>query len=175
MPNWSILTLVGVLALLAGLIALIFPLPASLTLNAFVGTGLLLAGALGFWGALRGDRGTDRLWGMALGIAVLALGLVLLLSPEAGLKTLTLVFALGFLASGVFKLLLGWQLPIPAWKWSVLLSGAVSVVLALMIFSGFPESAAVVPGLLLAVELLSYGWGLVFLGLAWKHRDSGPR
>ena len=32
------------------------------------------------------------------------------------------------------------------------------------------EAAVVVPGLLLAVELLSYGWGLIFLGLAWRRR-----
>lgn len=175
MPNWLILVLVGAVSLLAGLIALLFPLPASLTLNAFVGTGLLLAGALGAWAALRGGRSADRLWGLALGVAVLALGLILLLSPEAGLKTMTLVLAIGFLVSGILKLLLGWQLPVPAWKWSMLLSGLISVGLALIIFSGFPESAAVVPGLLLAVELLSYGWGLIFLGLAAKQHGGRLR
>jgi uncharacterized membrane protein HdeD (DUF308 family) len=172
MSNWKLTVVVGVLAILAGIVALIFPLPASLTVNAFVGASLVVAGLLGALGAMRAPGGGDRTWGILLGVAMLLLGGIMLFYPVAGLQTLTLVFAAGFLASGLFKLLLGWRLPVPAWKWSVLLSGAVSVILAVMILTGLPSAAIVVPGILLAVELLSYGWGLVFLGLAWQR--GGP-
>jgi len=172
MPNWKLIITVGVLAILAGIVALVFPLPASLTVNAFVGASLAIAGALGAWGALQGPGGSDRTWGVLLGLAMLLLGAIMLLNPIAGLQTLTMVLAAAFLASGIFKLMLGWRLPDPAWKWAVVLSGAVSVLLAVMIVTGLPSSAIVVPGILLAIELLSYGWGLVFLGLAWKR--GGP-
>jgi uncharacterized membrane protein HdeD (DUF308 family) len=164
------LMVVGGLAILVGIVALVFPLPASLTVNAFVGAALVVAGIAGALGALRLADGSDRLWGVLLGLLVLALGGIMLLYPIAGLQTLTMVFAVGFLASGIFKLMLGWRLPVPAWKWSLVISGAISVLLAVMIVTGLPSSAIVVPGILLAVELLTYGWGLFFLGLAWKER-----
>lgn len=164
------LMVVGGLAILVGIVALVFPLPASLTVNAFVGAALVVAGIAGALGALRLADGRDRLWGVLLGLLVLALGGIMLVYPIAGLQTLTMVFAVGFLASGIFKLMLGWRLPVPAWKWSLVISGAISVLLAVMIVTGLPSSAVVVPGILLAVELLTYGWGLFFLGLAWKER-----
>ncbi|WP_225026263.1 HdeD family acid-resistance protein [Xinfangfangia pollutisoli] len=170
MTHWKQVVVVGVLAILAGLVALIFPLPASLTLNAFVGAGLVVAGLVGLLGALRLAEGSDRIWGALLGLAVLALGAIMLFNPIAGLQTLTFVFAVGFLASGLLKLMLGWRLDVPAWKWSLVLSGVISILLAVMIVTGLPSSAIVVPGILLAVELLTYGWGLVLLGLAWKER-----
>lgn len=171
MPNPNAMIAIGALALLAGVLALAFPLPASLTVNAFVGAGLLLAGLFGALGAARLAAGPERTWGVLLGLAMLALGAILLVRPVEGLQTLTIAFAVAFLFSGLVKLWLGWQVPVLAWRWALILSGAVSVGLALIIFTGMPEAAAVVPGLLLAVELLSYGWGLVFLGLAWRRRQ----
>lgn len=164
------LMVVGGLAILAGIVALVFPLPASFTVNALVGAGLVVAGITGAVGALRLAEGSDRLWGALLGLLVLVLGGIMLFYPVAGLQTLTMVFAIGFLASGIFKLMLGWRLSVAAWKWSLLISGVISILLAVMIVTGLPTSAIVVPGILLAVELLTYGWGLFFLGLAWKER-----
>lgn len=168
MRGWVLLVLVGVLSLAAGVIALAFPLPASLTVNAFVGAALAIAGAAGAWGALTSPAGSDRGWGVLLGLATLALGAILLIWPLDGLTTLTVVAALVFLASGLFKLLIGWRLVAPGWRWMVGLAGVLSVVLGVLILTGLPGSAIVVPGLLLAVELLAYGWVLVFVGLAWR-------
>jgi uncharacterized membrane protein HdeD (DUF308 family) len=42
----------------------------------------------------------------------------------------------------------------------------VSIVLAVLIFSNFPQSAAVILGLLLAIELISNGVTLIALGMA---------
>ena len=168
MPNWGILVTVGVLSILAGIVALAFPLPASLTVNAFVGVSLLAFGVLGTVVSARTAVGRDRFWGVATGVATVILGVLLLAWPLQGLATLTMVAGLVFLASGAFKLVMGWNLTNPSWKWPVILSGLLSAVLGVLVFAGLPASAAVVPGLLLAVELLSYGWGLVFLGLAWR-------
>lgn len=168
MRGWVLLVVVGILSLVAGVVALAFPLPASLTVNAFVGAALVVAGAAGAWGALTSPAGSDRLWGALLGVATLALGAILLIWPLDGLTTLTVVAGLVFLASGLSKLLIGWRLATPGWRWMVGLAGVLSLVLGILILTGLPGSAAVVPGLLLAVELLAYGWGLIFIGLAWR-------
>lgn len=170
MSNWTMLVLVGALSVVAGLIALLFPLPASLTVTGFVGASLMVVGALGTYAAFRGGAGGDRIWGVLTGLATLALGFILLAFPLQGMTTLTITAGLIFLASGLFKLFLGWNLGVASWKWVVIVSGALSAVLGVVILAGLPGSAAVVPGLLLAVELLAYGWGMIFVGLAWRHR-----
>ncbi len=168
MPNWGLLVLVGVLSLIAGFVALVFPLPASLTVTAFVGASLLIVGILGAIAAAREALGSDRIWGVLTGIATALLGLILFAWPVEGATTLTIIAGVVFLASGIFELILGWGLPVPSWKWAVVLSGALSLILGVLVLAGLPGTAAIVPGLLLAVELLSYGWGLIFLGIAWK-------
>lgn len=168
MSNWGLLVLVGVLSVIAGVVALLFPLPATLTVTAFVGASLLFVGLLGALASWREAAGSDRTWGVLTGIATAALGGILFGWPLQGATTLTILAGVIFLASGVFKLLMGWRLPVASWKWAVVMSGALSLVLGVMVLAGLPGSAAIVPGLLLAVELLSYGWGLIFLGIAWK-------
>ena len=168
MPNWGLLVLVGVLSLIAGGVALLFPLPATLTVTAFVGASLLVVGVLGAIAAWREAAGSDRTWGVLTGIATAALGAILFGWPVRGATTLTILAGVIFLASGLFKLLMGWRLPVASWKWSVILSGVLTLILGIMVLAGLPETAAIVPGLLLAIELLSYGWLLVFLGIAWK-------
>jgi uncharacterized membrane protein HdeD (DUF308 family) len=49
--------------------------------------------------------------------------------------------------------------------WAVFLSGAISLLLAVMILANFPQSAMTIPGILLAVDLISTGAGMVALAL----------
>ena len=53
-------------------------------------------------------------------------------------------------------------------RWALILSGAVSLLLGAMILSNFPQSAALVLGVYLAVELISNGVSLIVLSLARK-------
>ena len=170
MSNWGLMVVVGVLSVVAGAVALLFPLPASLTVTAFVGASLMAVGVLGSVAAYNSARGQDRFWGIMTGVLTVALGFILLAFPLQGMATLTIIAGLIFLVLGVFKLLLGWALNRPAWKWAVILSGLLTVGLGLLILADLPRSAAFVPGVLLALELLSYGIGMIFLGLSWRHR-----
>ena len=45
-------------------------------------------------------------------------------------------------------------------------AGVVSLVLGGMILARWPESSAVVLGVLMALELIMHGWSYIFLGLA---------
>jgi uncharacterized membrane protein HdeD (DUF308 family) len=66
------------------------------------------------------------------------------------------------------KLVLAFAARQSPYFWAMLLSGAVSVVLGGMILSRFPETALTIPGILMAVDLISTGVALVALALHLK-------
>lgn len=176
MANWLFLVIIGVLATLGGLSGLIFPVAASFTVNLLTGVGLLLAGLFGAIAYWRETTGSDRIWGVLLGVMTFILGVLMVTRPVEGLLTLTMFIAVVLVASGVFKVMLGWQLPQAASKWGVVLSGVLSFILAFIIITGLPVAAAVLPGLLLSIELISYGVGLIFIGFGARSllRDGLP-
>ena len=76
-------------------------------------------------------------------------------------ETLTFLLAAYFVATGVVKAVAAFQLrPIGGWAWA-LASAAASILLGLVVFSGFPGSATWAIGLLVGIDLLFYGMTLL--------------
>ena len=99
-----------------------------------------------------------------LGVIFLMMGISLLSNPLAGVMSLTLVAAFLFLFGGIAKIIVAFMFGIRS-LWLVALSGALSLLLAFMIFTNFPASALSVLGILLAVELISSGVSLISYGM----------
>lgn len=155
--------IIGVLAILAGILALANPLAASLTAEQIAGWSFLFIGLLQFFAAFRREGWGPRIWAILVGLAFVVLGILLLGNPLAGMVSLTLMVASMFLVTGIFKLVMAFSIQGTNGFWLVLLSGAVSVLLAIMIFGNFPASAASILGILLAVELISSGVSMIAL------------
>lgn len=156
--------IVGVISFLAGILALANPLAATLTAEMLAGWGFLIVGILQVVFAFRDIGWGARVWAILIGAAFVLTGIALLGNPFAGIISLTMLVAILFLVGGVSKIIISFSLPRGAGFWLMLLSGALSLVLALMIFSNFPQSAAVILGVLLAVELISNGVAMITLG-----------
>ncbi|WP_204113562.1 HdeD family acid-resistance protein [Shimia biformata] len=171
MKNWLILLLLGILSIVAGFLALFNPFAASLTANLIAGWSFVVIGILQVWEAFREEGWGGRIWALLLGLITLVLGVSLVAHPLQGIVALTIVAGVMFLASGVAKVILSFQLPSPL-KWALLLSGVVSAILGFMVLSNMPSSAVVTLGLLLAVELLSNGAALVALAFARKQIEA---
>lgn len=103
-------------------------------------------------------------------LAVLA-GVSLLANPLAGVISLTYLLAILFVVSGIFKIVASLALPSGNWKWMVLLSGALSLGLGILIFANFAESALTTLGLLLGLQLISDGASMLGLALASRRLD----
>ncbi len=158
--------IVGVLSVLAGIFALANPLAATLTAELIAGWGFLLVGVLQIVGAFRDIGWGARIWAILLGLAFIATGVMLLGDPLAGIVSLTVVVGVLFLITGITRIIMSFSLPRGGGFWLVMLSGALSLILAFMVFSNFPESAAVMLGVLLAIELISNGIAMIVLGTA---------
>ncbi|MCA0993950.1 MULTISPECIES: HdeD family acid-resistance protein [Roseobacteraceae] len=168
MSHWLWWIVIGIASILGGIIALLNPFAASVTAQTLVAWFLLILGVIQAISIFRVTRMRERLVAILLTIIYLWLGISFLANPLEGLISLTLVAAIMFLVSGITKVIYAFSVTDSRFKLAMIISGAVSVILAIMIFTNFPSSAAVVLGVLLSVELLSTGVALVIFGLVLK-------
>ena len=168
MRNWFLWMIAGVISLFGGFFALANPLAATLTAELLAGWMFVAVGVMTMVSAF-GDQG----WGgrnlsILIGLIILILGIDLIANPLAGVVSLTLVVAIGLIVMGVLRILLAFRSDFAQLRWVLILSGAISLLLGAMIMSNFPQSAALVLGVYLAVELISNGVSLIVLSLARK-------
>ena len=174
--NWWLWMLLGVLSLIAGLMALANPFGATLTAELIAGWSFTLIGVLSIIGAFTGaERGRLKmLLGLAVGAVFLFLGISLLANPLQGIISLTFLAAVLLVIAGVFRLVFAFGAPTGGARIAMILSGLISILLAVMIFTNFPASALVVLGLFLAIELISNGVSLIMLSLMMKNGTLQP-
>lgn len=172
MGNWMILMVLGVLGVIAGMMALFNPFGASLAATAIAGWSFLILGALQIFEGIRSEGWGGKAWSILMGVVAVFLGVNILGEPLQGMLALTIVVGAMFLASGLFKFIVGWQIEKSELKWAVILSGAVSAVLGFMVLSNIPGSAVVTLGVLLGIELLSSGVSMIALALMRKSEDA---
>lgn len=161
----------GILSLIGGGFALANPLAATLTAELFAGWTFMLVGVLILVSAFNDQDWGARIAAIVLGAFVLIFGIYLVSNPLAGMITLTIMAGVMLLIVGICRIMLAFATDIAQIRWVMILSGALSIILGVMIFSNFPQSAAVVLGVFLAVELISNGVSLIVLSLARKPEE----
>lgn len=158
----------GGLMVIFGVIALFNPFAATLTVEQFLAWVFLIGGIFQFVAIFRGENWRQKLWSLVLAVVNVWLGVSLLGNPLAGIIALTYIVAIMFAVSGVSKIILSFGLRGTGYFWAVLVSGVISLALAIMVMSNFPQSAVTLLGVLLAVELLSSGVTMIVMGLSPK-------
>jgi uncharacterized membrane protein HdeD (DUF308 family) len=168
MKNWFLWMIAGLISLLGGFFALANPLAATLTAELLAGWMFVAVGVMTMVSAF-GDQGWGgRILSLLIGLVILALGIDLIANPLAGVVSLTLVIGIGLVVMGVLRILLAAGSEFAGLRLVLCMSGAISLLLGAMILSNFPQSAALVLGVYLAVELISNGISLIVLSLARK-------
>jgi uncharacterized membrane protein HdeD (DUF308 family) len=106
-------------------------------------------------------------------ILALVLGLLLVARPLEGVLTLTMVLVVVFLVEGVAAILiaLDFHRHLHNWGW-ILFSGLVDLVLAYLIWKGWPATADWAIGLLVGINMFVLGLSLAMTALA--ARAIGP-
>jgi uncharacterized membrane protein HdeD (DUF308 family) len=162
--TWSIA--LSVLMMLAGALAIGLPLMAGIAVDALVAWLLIFSGALHFAFAWRGHGAAGVVWEILLGLAYGVIGFYLVAHPLAGLASLTLVVAMYLMIEGILEFVLWFQLRQSAGGGWLLFDGIVTLVLAVMIWSTWPSSAAWVIGTLVGISMLFSGLSRLVLSLA---------
>lgn len=160
----------GALALICGIIALIFPLPASLAVTLFVGWAFLISGVIGLWAAFSDKTLASRGWTAAYSALNVVVGVWMLANPLQGMISLTFVVGILFLVSGLVRL----YMAIANYRgtnmmWLMVFSGVVSAALGAFILFSVPETSLILLGTLVAIELIVIGTTLISVGMALKN------
>ena len=158
--------LLGYSVIIIGMACIVVPWVPGLGVTLMIGIALI---ATGIAQALYAFKSESFGVGVArFGFSVLAAlaGLSLVTQPGVGLATITLLLAIWFVIDGIWSLVSGfkWR-PFEGWGWMVF-SGAVSVILGVMIYRQFPVSATWLVGVLVGIRLVFAGWTMVAMGMA---------
>ncbi|MCW5720167.1 MAG: DUF308 domain-containing protein [Devosia sp.] len=161
----------GLLMLLAGVYAVIWPIEALAVLVLFGGTLLIIDGVLGLWSLTFGGGKSGNYWfDVIANAASLILGILILISPFlATILTVTVmstITGLSALFVGVMQIVVVVrERDTYARIWPVVLSG-ISYVLLGLVFLLFPVLTATVAVMIGGILLIVFAIGL--FGWAWR-------
>ncbi len=162
----------GILLIVLGAVAIAFPLFATVAIEQVFAAFLLIVGGYALAAALgRKNIGTvQRIFAALWAVLTLITGLLLVFKIAAGILTLTILLAAYFAAQGLVTIIAAFKFSGSTAMWMMLLSGVVSLILAWMIFSGFPSSAGWVLGLLFGINMIFTGAYFISMSYALKEQ-----
>ena len=162
----------GILLIVLGVVAIGFPLVATVAIEQVFAALLLIVGGYALAAAVGSKRtGTvHRIFSVFWAALTLITGLLLVFKIGAGVLTLTILLASYFAAQGLVTILAAFKFSGTPAMWMMLLSGVVSLILASMIFRGFPSSAGWVLGLLFGINMIFTGAYFVSMSFALEER-----
>jgi uncharacterized membrane protein HdeD (DUF308 family) len=165
--HWKFFLAEGIVMLVLGLLAIAVPEVASLAIAILIGWLFFVGGIFRTMSVLRHRGMPGFAWSLLTAVLAIVLGLVLLLRPIAGVLTLTIALVVFFVVEGVAAILLAVEhrQHLPSWGW-VLLSGLVDLLLAYLIWDGWPSSAGWAIGLLVGINMVFVGLSLIMTALA---------
>ena len=158
----------GVALIVAGIVAIVEPAVAAVATALLLAWLFLISGIIELIYAYQ-QRAHDGLaWKVISGLISLALGIYMLAFPIASIASLALLIGAFLFASGVSSVLLAFKLrPRQGWGW-VLFDGVLSIIIAIMIASGWPQNSIDFVGLLVGFCLISHGIWRIMLGRALR-------
>jgi uncharacterized membrane protein HdeD (DUF308 family) len=152
---------VGVLAVIAGICAIVSPMVAGLSIAIAVGVLLIVSGGSRLFLAFRMGSFGHGLLVFVLGVLAIVAGGYMVARPGMALATLTLVLAAYLFVDGIFEIIWAFRLrPIKGWGWT-LFSGIAALVLGIMIWRQFPVSGMWAVGTLVGIRMIFGGSSLV--------------
>lgn len=166
--KWGWIVALGVVYLAVGIIALGSVVTATVASVFVIGIMMLIAGVAEVISAFQIKTwGKFLVWAL-LGVLYIVAGFVTFQNPLLAASVFTLILGAVLVVSGIMRIILAFSMKSEMpWGW-VLLSGALTLVLGLMILAHWPVSSLFILGTLLAVDLIFAGLGWIGLGLSLR-------
>ena len=165
--HWKLFLIQGIVMMVLGFLAVAEPNVATLAVTLFVGWLFFIGGVFRAASAWHARQMPGFAWAMLTALLSVVLGLILILRPLAGVLTLTMVLVAFFMVEGIASIIgaIQHRQHLRSWGW-VLFSGIVDLLLAYLIWAGWPSSADWAIGLLVGINMLFFGLSLVMTALA---------
>jgi len=169
--KWGWIVALGVIFMIAGVIALGSVVMATVSAVLVVGIMMIMAGVAEIITAFNvKDWGRFAVW-MLLGLLYVAAGVICFLNPFEAATVLTLLLGVALVVGGIVRMFLAWHMREAGkpWGW-VVVSGVISLLLGLMIIAQWPYSSFYVLGIFLGIDLIFIGSSWLTIGLALRQR-----
>jgi uncharacterized membrane protein HdeD (DUF308 family) len=165
--NWIWLVVLGIALIVLGTILMGSPVIATLATVTTLGVLILVVGGMEIVGAFWCLEWSGFFLELLSGVLGVVLGLMLLINPIKGGITLTILLASFLFVGGIFKVAAAVTHRFGGWGW-LLLSGAIDIVLGVLIWDELPYSGLTIIGVLVGISMIFRGVTWLMLGLRIK-------
>jgi len=169
--HWILFLVQGIIMMVLGVLAIIWPQISTLAVDIYVGWMFLLSGLIGLVTMFVASSAAAFLWSLLTAALSLFVGVLLLWHPVEGAVSLTLVLISFFIVEGVFQIAgaIRHREAFPdSWGW-LLMSGLADLVLAAMLIWGWPSTAIWALGLIAGLNLITSGLAIVMVATAARN------
>jgi uncharacterized membrane protein HdeD (DUF308 family) len=162
------MTTFGIIAIILGILAMIAPVVAGLSIALFLGVLVVIGGVVRLvWAFQAGSLGEGILKFLLAGLTLVC-GMMLVANPLFASGFLTILLALYFIVDGVSEIAVG----LGSRRGWFIFAGAVSILLGVLLWAQFPLSGAWALGILLGIKLLFIGLIMIMGGSAARSMAS---
>ncbi len=158
----------GLVFLLLGILAILFPFIASVALEIYLGVLLLVGGIATGIRAIVAKGISHRGSSIVLAVLTIIASLLLLIFVPAGLLALTLVLAAFFLVQGIFEITHGVQAKGQKGRGWLIASGIAGVIVGVLLWLGLPSTAVWAVGTLAGINFIFTSIALLAIATARK-------
>jgi uncharacterized membrane protein HdeD (DUF308 family) len=148
---------VGVLLIVAGVLAIFLPMVAGVAITAIVGWLVVLAGAAHLYFGWHARTTGAVVWQLVISLLYFVVGVYMILHPARGLLTLTLLLAIYFVIEGVMELATYFTLRRAHVANGFLWNGLITLVLGVLIWAQWPFSSVWALGTIIGISLVMSG------------------
>jgi uncharacterized membrane protein HdeD (DUF308 family) len=160
--KWWAVALRGVLAIVFGIVALVFPGITLGSLAMVFGAYAFVSGVLTIVAAF-GHRGREASWYVVEGTIGIAVGLATFFFPGMAAQALVILIGLWAILMGIFEVIAGFELPI-SWSWLLAFAGVLSIGFGIVVIA-YPGSGALAIAWIIGIYALMFGGSLLAFGI----------
>ena len=172
--HWKLFLVEGIILVVLGLLAILIPMAASIAVTIILGWLFLVSGVVGLVTTFWARHAPGFWWALVSAVLATAAGIVLLLWPVSGVVSLTLLLIVFFVIEGVASIMYAFEHKkdlSSRWIW-MLVSGIIDLILAALIWTGLPGTAAWALGLLVGINMLFGGAAMIAMALHARGTDT---
>lgn len=163
---WGWFIGLGVILIVLGFVAFIYPAAASVTLAKLLGWLFVIGGVAQGLHGIATHRWKGFFLNLLGGVILVLFGAVLVANPDVTLATFTLILGIYLVVGGIIKVISSIMLRSePGWSW-LLFGGLVDFILGALIWGNWPSTSAWVIGLLVGISLFFSGLSMLMIGIA---------
>lgn len=169
--KWGWIVALGVVFMLAGVIALGSVIAATASAVLVIGVMMIMSGAAEIIAAFGVKSWGKFAFWLLLGVLYVGAGVICILDPFKAATILTLFLGMALMIGGIVRMFLAWSMREAGkpWGW-VVLSGIITLLLGLIIIAKWPYSSEYTLGIFLGIDLIFIGSGWLTVGLALRKR-----